>query len=128
MGKFVLTGEIQKAIKEDAFLGCVVYGPMRVGKSSYAMQCLHQVYGNWEDVASHTVFRLEDMIHQIERAMDTNSKIPALLWDDAGVHGNRLRYFQNRQLCEYLEDLIDTIGLHLHALLMRIFAGGEEVI
>jgi len=116
--KFVLTGEIEKAIKQDAFLGIIVYGPMRVGKSSYALQTLYQVYHDWDLVLDNTIFRLEDLIAMIERAMETETKVPAVIWDDAGVFGNRLAYFRNRQLVEYLEDLVDTIGLYLHALLM----------
>ena len=118
MGKFVLTAEIEKAIRQDGMVGCVIYGPMRIGKSVFALKTLYQLYGNWDDVLAHTVFRLEDMVGLIEQAMGKDQKVKAVLWDDAGVYGGRMRYFENRTLIQYLENLLDTIGLSLHALLM----------
>ena len=118
MKKFVLTGQIEGAIRQDGMLGCVVYGPQRLGKSSYAMQVMHQIYGNWPDVLRNTLFRLEDVIAIIEQAMETDTKVKAVLWDDAGIHAGRLKYFSNRNLVEYLENLLDTCGLYVHALLM----------
>jgi len=116
--KFVLTGQIEQAIRQDGMVGCVIYGPQRQGKSSYGLQVLYQVYGNWPDVLSHTLFRLEDVIALIEQAIETDTKVKALLWDDAGIHAGRLKYFSNRNLVEYLENLLDTCGLYVHALLM----------
>lgn len=114
----VLGKKISQSYKRGGFLGAIIYGRQRLGKSSYASQVLHQIYGNWDDVLDHIVFTLEDVVELLDNAVKNDKKIPALCWDDAGVHANKMLYFQNRMLVQYLQNLIDVVGVNLGGLLI----------
>jgi len=115
---FVLTRRIMKAYGGGDFVGAVIYGSQRIGKSSYALQVLHQVYEDWDRVLKYCLFDLRDVVNVLSDAVKKDVKIPALIWDDAGVHGNKMLYFSNRRLVEYLSDLLDVVGTHLGGLLI----------
>lgn len=116
--KFILSHKIDKAIQGDGFVGAIVYGKQRLGKSSYSAQVLYDIYGDWELVNEHMVFNLKDVVNILSTANRERRKIPALCWDDCGVHGNKLIYFQDRLLVQYLGNLMDVVGLSLGGLLM----------
>ncbi len=116
--KFVLSGEIDRAMKYDGFVGAIIYGAQRLGKSSYAAQVLYDIYGDWTKVNECMLFELADVVNLLAVASRERRKIPAICWDDCGVHGNKLVYFQNRLLVQYLGDLMDVVGLNLGGLLM----------
>lgn len=116
--KFVLSSQIDKAMREDGFVGCLIYGAQRLGKSSYSAQVLYDIYGDWDMVQSHILFNLEDVVGMLSQALKQRKKIPAVVWDDAGVHANKLLYFQERTLVQYMQNLFDVIGLNLGGLLI----------
>lgn len=116
--KFVLSAEISRAMKYDGFVGSIIYGAQRLGKSSYAAQVLYDIYGDWKVVNDYMLFELADVVSLLDMASRQRRKIPAICWDDCGVHGNKLVYFQNRLLVQYLGDLMDVVGLNLGGLLM----------
>ena len=116
--KFVLGHQIARAIKHDGFVGAIIYGAQRLGKSSYAAQVLYDIYGDWGIVQDNIVFNLSDVVNILSMASKERRKIPALCWDDCGVHGNKLIYFQDRLLVQYLGNLMDVVGLNLGGFLM----------
>jgi hypothetical protein len=116
--KFVLSSKIHEAVKQDGFVGAIVYGAQRLGKSSYSAQVLYDIYRDWDIVQDHIVFNLSDVVSILHRASKERRKIPALCWDDCGVHGNKLIYFQDRLLVQYLGNLMDVVGLNLGGFLM----------
>lgn len=116
--KFVLTSKIAKAMKDDGFVGALIYGSQRLGKSSYASQILYDLYQDWDMVNEHMLFELDDVVKVLHRALKERKKIPAIVWDDAGVHANKFLYFRNRTLVQYLQNLFDVIGLNLGGLLI----------
>jgi hypothetical protein len=115
---FVLSKRISEAYNGGGFVGSVVYGPQRMGKSSYALQVLNEVYGNWNDALNYCLFSLEDVVKILRKGVMKDVKIPALVWDDAGVHAHSFLYFSNRRLVEYLSSLLDVVGTHLGGLLI----------
>ena len=114
----VLSDKIQRACQTDGFVGAIIYGPQRIGKSSYSAKVLHEIYGSWDQVLDHFVFDLREVVDLLGKSVETETKIPALCWDDAGVHANKMIYFSNRQLVQYLQNLLDVIGLHLGSLVI----------
>jgi len=116
--KFILSQTIDKAMRGGGFFGAVIYGSQRLGKSSYAAQVLYELYGDWDVVNEHILFELEDVVRLLHQALKAKRKIPALVWDDAGIHANKLLYFQNRLLVQYLQNLLDVVGLNLGGLLI----------
>ena len=115
---FVLANHITEANNEGGFLGAIIYGPQRLGKSSYAAQVLYELYGSWDKVLDHFVFDLREVVDLLDNAVKSDKRIFALCWDDAGVHANRMRYFENRQLVQYLQNLFDVVGLNVGGFLM----------
>lgn len=116
--KFVLSKKIIQAFEGDGFVGAIVYGKQRLGKSSYALQVLADVYGNWNRALDFCVFDLRDVIRILESAVKMDRKIPAIVWDDCGVHGNKMLYFTNRSLVQYLNSLIDVVGISVGGLIL----------
>jgi len=116
--KFVLSTKIAKAIKDDAFIGGIIYGAQRLGKSSYAAQVMYEFYEDWGAVNEHILFRLEDVVAMLQDSLKARRKIPVLCWDDAGIHANKLIYFSERRYVQYLSNLLDVVGLYLGALLI----------
>jgi len=114
----VLSGLIKQAIAKDAFVGCIIYGSQRTGKSSYASKVMFEIYHDWDLVNRYMLFKLEDVVTLLEDATVRNEKIPCFCWDDCGVHGNNLLYFKNRDLVMYLGDLLDVAGISVGAILM----------
>jgi len=114
----VLATKIEKALKDDAFMGAIVYGGQRLGKSSYCAKVMFEILGDWDLVNDHMLFELSDVVELLERANARREKIPVVCWDDCGVHGGKYLYFQDRLLVQYLGNLLDVIGLNLGGLLM----------
>jgi len=115
---FVLAQKIERALKDDGFQGCIVYGPQRLGKSSYCAKVMYQILGDWELVNRYMLFELSDVVELLETANRNREKLPVICWDDAGIHANKLVYFQDRLLVQYLSNLLDVIGLSLGGLLI----------
>lgn len=114
----VLATEIKQAIKNDQFVGAIIYGQQRMGKSSYAAKVMYEIYQDWDMVNLHMLFKLDDVVRLLEEATDRGIRIPCFCWDDCGVHGNKLLYFQERTLVQYLGDLLDTAGISVGGILM----------
>ncbi|MFC2067737.1 hypothetical protein ACFLTP_01810 [Chloroflexota bacterium] len=114
----ILSGLIQQAIAHDQFIGAIIYGSQRTGKSSYASKVMYEIYQDWDKVNQYMLFKLEDVVRVLEDATDRGVKIPCFCWDDCGVHGNNLLYFSNRDLVQYLGDLLDVAGISVSGVLM----------
>ena len=112
--KYVLSKRIMTS---STLTGAIVYGVQRIGKSSYVLQIMYDVYGDWDKVLQNCLFRLEDVVAYLQKLMDNNVIIPAFCWDDAGVHGSAYRYFSRRDEVELLKSLFDVIGTRCKALL-----------
>jgi len=81
---FVTTDLIRKAFQKDEFHLIIIYGPLRWGKSSLAMQILHEVYDTWnpENLSKYVGFHPAQVLRDWS---SFNEKIMAYVWDDAGL-------------------------------------------
>lgn len=116
--EFILSKKVKRAVNTKSFEGAIVYGKQRVGKTSYGLQVLYDVYGDWEKVLEHVFFRLEDLVEFLRESHRKRQDIDAILWDDCGVYGSSGLWFSDRQMAEYLQNLIDVVGIRLGGLLM----------
>lgn len=82
--------------KNDESRVVLIYGTAGVGKSSYAIQTCLELDGiyhyNYKDFI---VFKPQEFIYKISYLIDNNLKIPALIWDDAGVWLYKLDYYDD---------------------------------
>jgi len=115
---FVMAKKIRIAHAGDGFTAAIIYGPQRLGKTSYAAQVLYEIYGDWDEVLKYTVFDLKEVVELLSHSVKTTTKLPAICWDDCGVHANKMLYFSNRGLTQYLTNLVDVVGISLGGLLM----------
>jgi hypothetical protein len=116
--KFCMSTNIERAWGRDEFLGYLVYGTQRLGKSSYALQVLYDLYGSWELALENMVFELKDLVTRLEKAHHERTKLKALCWDDAGVFGSRYLYFSDRNLVMHLQSLFDVVGISAASLIL----------
>lgn len=80
----VTTRLIQQAFKTDQFVLVIVYGPLRIGKSSYALQVLAELLGTWDWNVLKNYIGCDP--HQVlDRWMTVTKKEIVYVWDDAGL-------------------------------------------
>jgi hypothetical protein len=117
--KFVMSHTIQRAWERDEFCAYLVYGVQRLGKSSYSLQVMADLFGgDWDKALAHLVFELKDLIHILEKAQRDRKKIKCLVWDDAGVFGSKYLYQSDRVLVMHLQNLFDVIGVSTASLVL----------
>lgn len=114
---FVLAKRI---VQSPSMTGCIIYGGQRIGKSTYALKVMYDVYRDWNIVLDHVFFRIEDIIKCLRDAIRNDKLVPIILLDDCGVHCNKQLYFTNKDLTMYLGALMDTIGTSCKGLLMTV--------
>lgn len=116
--EFVLSEKVKKAVSSRSFEGAIIYGKQRVGKTSYGLQVLYDIYENWDKVLNRIFFKLEDLVDFLRKTHKQRKDVDAILWDDCGVYGSSGLWFSDRQMAEYLQNLIDVVGIRLGGFLM----------
>lgn len=100
------------------FIGGVIYGPRRIGKSLYAIKTLMQFLESmgvdeeraWTLALRLTYFDPTDfVIDTVLLAMD-RKKVPCMILDDAGVGFSGSQWFSNRETAVALKSVLDTLG------------------
>jgi len=114
---FILAKRIIKA-HPHGFIGAVIEGKRAVGKSSYAIKVMKNVYQelyDLDDTASynyaldHIIFTMDDIVRTLSEARRKHEMIPVVCWDDAGVHGSNLQWFINMRGVQELKAITDTV-------------------
>jgi len=87
---FITAQEIETAFRRDECHIFLPYGPLGIGKSSFAIKVVAEVYGkdgqpNYEAVKSHLVFHPRDFVAKCSQMMERGEKDKVLIWDDAGL-------------------------------------------
>lgn len=100
----------QRIVGNTALTGAIIYGGQRLGKSSYALQVMFDIYQDWNKVLDNTFFRIEDLITALRTAIKNNYIIPCIMLDDAAIGGSKQLYFTNKNLTLYLSALTDVMG------------------
>lgn len=106
--KFILAKEIM--CRRD-FTGAIVYGGQSLGKTSYTMQVAYDIYKDWDKVFQNMFFDLEELVTYLKQLMREKKRADFIIWDDAGVHGNKLLYFNDPMVAQLLQNLFDVIRI-----------------
>lgn len=131
---FILAKMIKKAYRTNGFVGAIVYGKQGYGKSSYALKTAYQIYEDWDKALDSLVFRLEDLLRILKTTIKTGHRKKLLIWDDAGVHGNKYKWFDynGQTIAKQLQALMDVIRTGVSGLifttpqpneLLKVFRG-----
>ena len=111
----------------DGYCGAVVDGPRGYGKTAYCMHVMREVYqyvdgidrvDAWKKVLSKMFFTMNDVIEglKVVEQIDMDNviqsqrdyMIPVICWDDAGMHGGRLKHFIDMKIADRLNSVMDT--------------------
>lgn len=119
------------------YVGANVRGARGAGKTAFCMHTGRQVYqyidgitrddawekllgvGNYRKEKAKILFSMSDVIDSLEILDNIDFKnilewqkdntIPCYIWDDAGMHGGRYKFFTDVKTVEHLQGLTDTI-------------------
>jgi len=73
------------AVKKGGYETVQIWGVQGSGKSERLMQMLYWVYRDWETVLERIVYKPSTFVETLDSIPD-DERIPALGWDDVGVH------------------------------------------
>lgn len=120
------------------YYGCTIKGPRGRGKTAFCMHTAREVYqfseglsrdSAWERVLENTMFCLSEIDNMIDRVegIDWNNVIKwqednsilCRIWDDAGMHGGKFRFFTDTKAVGHLQENMDVIRLVLTGFLIN---------
>ena len=119
----------QKIVKShpDGYTGAVIDGPRGYGKTTFCMHIMREVFqylngidrvDAWKIVLDNMFFSMNDVIGALKVVEDIDldnviqsqrdHMLPVICWDDAGMHGGRLKHFVNMKIADKLNSVMDT--------------------
>lgn len=134
-----LTKLSKKIIKSHpwGYVGMVTRGGRGDGKTTFGLHIGREVYqyldgisrdeawekmlgvGNYRHEQPHILFDLEDVVKSLEPLdnidfanileWQKDNTVPYKMWDDAGMHGGKYKFFTDVKMVEALQGEIDTI-------------------
>jgi AAA+ ATPase superfamily predicted ATPase len=105
---FALTEKIKETLKEDRAYNVLLYGTQRIGKSSYVIQVLNELYG-FPELKKYMCFSVQEFVDLANELMREGKKVPAILWDDAGFH--LFVYEWHNKLVQNAIKLIEVVNI-----------------
>jgi len=90
--------DVHKAIYYNKWMFCPTWGPPGTGKTNFCMQVAQKHYHDWDLVLGCFFFQLGGLIHNLStgtpirvetRTLIKQSRVPVLIGDDWGAHGNK---------------------------------------
>ena len=113
---YVVSKKIFYSYKQNGFFSAIVQGKRGIGKSSYALTIMHDVFvymgyddeTAWQMAIDRMLYNISDIVNFIEQS-NGDKKEACFTWDDAGVYGNALAYFSRMKEVNLLSSLMDTI-------------------
>lgn len=72
------------------FVSAIIYGPLGVGKTSYAAHVLREVYGGWFEAQQFTVFTPLEYIDLVTPFVESGERVKCIVFDDAGYWLSKL--------------------------------------
>ena len=124
---FILAKKIVKN-HPNGFIGAIIEGKRSVGKSSYCIKVMKEVYQtlyNLDDKAAfemalnRLLFDMDDVIRVMKESRQRDEMIPVVTWDDAGVHGSNLQWFINMKSMQELKSIMDTVRTAVTGMLLN---------
>ena len=124
---FILARRILKA-HPNGFVGAIVEGKRSIGKSSYCIKVMKEVYQTvhscddkeaYEYSLANIIFTMDDIIETLRKSRKTRVMIPVLTWDDAGVGGSSMQWFLNMRGVQSLKAIMDTVRTATTGLLLN---------
>jgi len=103
----ITTKKIKHAWRTLEFYGLIIYGPQGIGKTTYMLKVMYEIYRDWDKVFQYLVFSFDDLIDVMRQARERRIKV--IGWDDAGIHGHKYMYFFEKQAVMLISAWIDVV-------------------
>ena len=118
---------ILKARKNNGLFSAIVVGERGIGKSSYSIQTLYQVFRilgydqetSWNMALDRMLFKIKDVINFLEESSQKKDK-DIFIWDDAGVFAGGVRWLTHYKEMALIESVCDTLRSCLYGLLLTV--------
>lgn len=111
---------IAQAYRDDDFLLVVIHGPLRMGKSAYAMKVMGQVYDYLKGrplsadlLKDYMGFHPREVVYRWARL---KRRIPCYLWDDAGYWLYSMDWWH--PLLKSIQKYLNVIGTDMNTLIL----------
>lgn len=110
---------ILDAIETNSFVGSIIFGSQRVGKSAFGLKTLFEVYGDWDLILdNYVLFDIGEVLDLLESSVENREPVKAFMWDDAGVHASKHIFFTDRKRAQLIQSLFDVVGLYLGGVIL----------
>ena len=114
------------AWKTGGFTSGIIEGPRGIGKSSYAMKIMYDVFScmgyheevAWDMALERMLYRINDIIEFLDRSTRKRNPECVFCWDDAAVFGSSMVWYTNVKLVHLLQSTLDTIRGSVSAMLL----------
>lgn len=117
-----------RIVYRNDFIGAVISGQRRSGKSVYMMYVLYELYKHdWDEVFKHIFFTMEDFTAFLMDALRTGIRVPCVAIDDAGVHFGAQAYNSHRNQVSHITALLDTIGIISKSIVVTVPSSGNLI-
>lgn len=122
----VATTRILGSYKNNGFFSAIVEGKRGIGKSSYALKVLYNVFCSkgysetdaWEMALDRTFYAIPDIVNFLDQSSKKTPHEIAFIWDDAGVFASKLRWFTHYKEAHLIQALLDTIRGSVSGIIM----------
>lgn len=108
------------------FVGGIVYGPRRIGKSVYALKNMQQIFmafgyskeESWRLAIFSLYFDVRKLLERINYLASEHKVWPVVCLDDAGVGAGSHKWFTERSTVYALSGVFDTVGTVVSGFIM----------
>jgi len=110
----------------DSFNSYMIVGKRGIGKTAYALKCLHQCFIDmgysdnkaWKLALDCLHFSIPTVIKYLEDALDKREIKVCLIWDDLRVFAGGSQYHLQMKMVSKLGGMLDTIRTAICSLIM----------
>jgi len=115
------------ARKHNGLYSSIVTGQRGIGKSSYCIQILYNVFRtlgyevdeSWQMALDRTLYTIPEIIKFLDESTDKPDK-DLFIWDDAGVFAGGVRWLTNQQEMVYIESICDTLRDSVYGIFLNV--------
>lgn len=117
---------INEAIANDGWEMILIWGEQGKGKSTLAMQLMYDVYGDWDIVLGHNVYKYDVFDDVVDEDAGKYGRCKIVNWDDLGVHFSARTKRWDRDVQEFLDEF-DAIRTRLAVLVGTVVQLSEPM-
>ena len=91
------TRKVISAYRRGDFENLFIVGPQGIGKTTYALLVLYEVYRDWDTALEWLVFDPREILPRLKQALREGKRIKLVVFDDAGIHLSKYMWSLDRE-------------------------------